>query len=155
MWNGGDQQFPIYRKNYDDDIDSLCYSKTDSDLMNWFNNTGSLVKRLIMNPDASKADPQALIDKLNSRLQTMKTHLKKRGMLTSTPAPVKGIAKPVYVQRGTQTADSVTFSENLVPQMEERVLRVPPPHLREEKSDLQCDETLSQRIEKEPNIYIK
>jgi hypothetical protein len=181
MYNPGNQ-FPTFHKNYDDDIDSLCYAKTDQDLLNWMNNTDSLIKRLIMSPDPSKNDPQGLIDKLNRRLDTMKVHLRKRGCLAATPGPQKGIVKPIQhlrLSRGTQTPplDStagvvrpmpVTEPRvmpkeqyaNLVPQMEERILlRRPPPHQRdeepEEKDTLLCEETLTQRIENEGKIFIK
>jgi len=171
---------PTGGKTYEDDIDSLCYAKSDNDLIRWLNNTEGMVKKLIMTPDPTKPDPQDLIDKLEKRANTMKVHLKKRGCLGNIP-PTPGIAKPTtnsnlptirnIAEAKAMLAMATRYLEIHDPQplrlgQVPQEARVPPPHLRVSRESLEhsedsptdtllCPETLSQRMEEDGKVYIK
>jgi len=75
-------------KCYSDSVDNEVYSKSDTELLAWHNRLDAYINKLILEPDRTKPDPDALIAKLSDRLNRIRKELEARGALNS-----KGIAR--------------------------------------------------------------
>jgi len=156
-------------------------TKTDNELAGWLFNTRRMASSVLVNSDPSKGDPVALSEKLGKRADQMEAELKARESYKTqegakkppVSSPLRNsvsampIGKPVRLDKNTEWVKQAAavkatqfpprvWSQFSITSSEEE-------RAQKEADDLKCAETdalegsptLTQRIEKEGNIYIE
>lgn len=88
-----------FRKTYDEDVHDKIIDMESGELLRWYNNTGSMISRIIREPDPSKGNPDQLIAKLNARVLLMEQELIKRGVLGKENGIVADTKRALEEQR--------------------------------------------------------
>lgn len=120
---------PVYSN---DRVETLCYNKSDTDVLQWLNSTTAMIRRLQTNPDPGK-DPKTALVQLKEKATILESIWKRRGLSrgctgTTTEDSAKKrktssspifTAMKTYKDAGTQTDPWVCPDCNGNPDLEE------------------------------------